>query len=119
MVELDRAAANAAKRAAAERSVALEVLEVDTARGLDALVARRSEFDLVVLDPPRAGAREAIRGIVAIRPSAIAYVSCDPVTLARDLKELVAAGYRLESVQCFDMFPHTHHVESLAWLART
>ena len=85
----------------------------------DELVTRGDVFELVVLDPPRAGARGAIRGIVAIVPSAIAYVSCDPVTLARDLKELVAAGYRLESVQCFDMFPHTHHVESLAWLTRT
>jgi 23S rRNA (uracil1939-C5)-methyltransferase len=72
----------------------------------------------VVLDPPRAGAKDALRGIVTLRPTAIAYVSCDPVTLARDLREIVAAGYRLESVRCFDMFPHTHHVETLAWLDR-
>jgi tRNA/tmRNA/rRNA uracil-C5-methylase (TrmA/RlmC/RlmD family) len=72
----------------------------------------------VVLDPPRAGAKGALPGIATLRPRAIAYVSCDPVTLARDLKELVLAGYRLESVRCFDMFPHTHHVETLAWLDR-
>jgi 23S rRNA (uracil1939-C5)-methyltransferase len=71
------------------------------------------------LDPPRAGAREAISGIIALGPRLIAYVSCDPVTLARDLKELASARYELRNVQCFDMFPQTHHVETLAFLVRT
>jgi 23S rRNA (uracil1939-C5)-methyltransferase len=118
MVELERTAAEAARREAASRGLSLEVLPLDAARGLAKLVARRTRFELVVLDPPRAGAKDALRGIVTLRPTAIAYVSCDPVTLARDLREIVAAGYRLESVRCFDMFPHTHHVETLAWLDR-
>lgn len=119
LVELDAVAADSARREAAARGVALEVLALDAVRGLEKLAARRVTFDLVVLDPPRAGAREAIPGIVAVRPRLVAYVSCDPVTLARDLKQLVRTGYRVESVECFDMFPHTHHVESLVWLART
>jgi 23S rRNA (uracil1939-C5)-methyltransferase len=117
LIEVDRTAAELARRAARERSFSLEVLSHDVARGLAELIGRRARFELVVLDPPRAGAREALAGITALRPPAVAYVSCDPVTLARDIKELVAAGYELESVRCFDMFPQTHHVETLAWLA--
>jgi 23S rRNA (uracil1939-C5)-methyltransferase len=119
LVELDRTAADLARRAAHERGLTLEVLALDVSRGLAELVRRRASFELLVLDPPRAGAKEALAGIVALRPPAVAYVSCDPVTLARDLKELVAAGYELESVRCFDMFPQTHHVETLVWLARS
>lgn len=76
-----------------------------------------SPVDFLLLDPPRAGAEEgAIAGIVAMRPRRISYVSCDPATLARDLKALVAGGYRLDTVAGFDMFPQTHHVETVVHL---
>jgi tRNA/tmRNA/rRNA uracil-C5-methylase (TrmA/RlmC/RlmD family) len=75
--------------------------------------------DFVLLDPPRAGAEaQAISGILALRPQRITYVSCDPATLARDLKELLHGGYHLEAVAAFDMFPQTHHVETIARLKR-
>jgi len=75
-------------------------------------------IDLVLLDPPRAGAEEdSINSIVALHPGRISYVSCDPATLARDLKELIAAGYQLDSIAAFDMFPQTHHVETVAHLS--
>ena len=74
--------------------------------------------DFLLLDPPRAGAENAvIAGISALRPARIAYVSCDPATLARDLKKLIASGYDLDSVVAFDMFPQTHHVETVAHLS--
>jgi 23S rRNA (uracil1939-C5)-methyltransferase len=73
--------------------------------------------DFVLLDPPRAGAEDgAVGGILALKPRRISYVSCDPATLARDLKDLVAGGYRLDSIAGFDMFPQTHHVETVAHL---
>jgi 23S rRNA (uracil1939-C5)-methyltransferase len=73
--------------------------------------------DFLLLDPPRAGAENVvINGILAKRPSQISYVSCDPATLARDLKKLLAAGYFLDSVVAFDMFPQTHHVETVVRL---
>jgi 23S rRNA (uracil1939-C5)-methyltransferase len=73
--------------------------------------------DFVLLDPPRAGAEDgAINGILALRPQRISYVSCDPATLARDLKALAAGGYKLDSIAAFDMFPQTHHVETVAHL---
>ena len=76
-------------------------------------------FDAVLLDPPRVGAREAMEPIVALNPAWIGYVSCDQVTLARDLEVLQDAGYRLDTVAAYDMFPHTHHVETLVWMRRS
>ncbi|HEX8721675.1 MAG TPA: class I SAM-dependent RNA methyltransferase [Pyrinomonadaceae bacterium] len=73
--------------------------------------------DFVLLDPPRAGAEpETVAGIVGLRPRHISYVSCDPATLARDLRLLLDAGYTIDSVRAFDMFPQTHHVETVVHL---
>ena len=77
----------------------------------------RAPFLLV--DPPRVGLDAAtLGGILRLRPDRVAYVSCDPATLARDLKALLGGGYRLERVAAVDMFPQTHHVEIVAHLAR-
>ena len=73
--------------------------------------------DLLLLDPPRTGAEnKVIAGILSIKPARIVYVSCDPATLARDLKKLLAGGYFLDTVAAFDMFPQTHHVETVVRL---
>ncbi len=83
--------------------------------------ARRfaAHIDLVLLDPPRTGAdAETIKGLLTLRPQKISYVSCDPATLARDLRALTAGGYALDSLAAFDMFPQTHHVETVAQLTR-
>jgi len=80
--------------------------------------AQVSPVDFVLLDPPRAGAEPAaIAGIVALRPRQISYVSCDPATLARDLRTLIANDYEIVSIRAFDMFPQTHHVETVVRLA--
>jgi len=75
-------------------------------------------LDLLLLDPPRTGAESrVIAGILGLRPAKICYVSCDPATLARDLKKLIAGGYTIEKISAFDMFPQTHHVETVVQLA--
>ena len=86
-----------------------------TKAGADALAAA----DVVFLDPPRKGSDEATIGaIVRARVPHVWYLSCNPATLARDLAQLVAGGYRLGAVQPFDMFPQTGHIEALASLHR-
>ncbi len=95
---------------------AVRVMQDDVARALDRLAARSERFELVVLDPPRSGARDILPSLRRLAAPHVAYLSCDPVTLARDLRELVALGYHLESLTGFDMFPGTHHLETLAWL---
>ncbi len=75
--------------------------------------------DAVVLDPPRAGAADALDALAALRAPRIVYVSCDPATLARDVKRLVACGYRTGVVQPIDVFPQTYHVETAAELRLT
>jgi tRNA/tmRNA/rRNA uracil-C5-methylase (TrmA/RlmC/RlmD family) len=73
--------------------------------------------DVVVLDPPRTGAKKAVAGIVELSPRRIVYVACDPAALARDLGSFAARGYRLDSLRAFALFPMTHHVECVAVLS--
>lgn len=87
-------------------------------RVVDGLAAEGVAFDHVVLDPPRAGAKETLAGLVKLAPGRITYVSCDPATFARDAAVLVGAGYWLETTTPYDLFPHTHHVELVATFAR-
>jgi 23S rRNA (uracil1939-C5)-methyltransferase len=76
--------------------------------------------DVVVLDPPRAGASlAALQGVIALRSARLLYVSCDPPTLARDSARLCAAGYALQSIEAFDLFPNTPHVECVAVFHRS
>jgi len=83
-----------------------------------AAVAALRRPDFLLLDPPRTGAESrVINAILRLRPKRICYVSCDPATLARDLKKLIAGGYTLDSLAAFDMFPQTHHVETVVHLS--
>jgi 23S rRNA (uracil1939-C5)-methyltransferase len=89
-----------------------------TAEGAANDLAGPGEFDLVLLDPPRTGAYEVVKDLLSVRPPKIIYVSCDPPTLARDLKPLLHGGYRLVFATPFDLFPQTCHTESLSFLTR-
>lgn len=75
--------------------------------------------DIVVLDPPRTGAkREVVEQIAAVRPRVVAYVACEPAALARDVAIFAEHGYRLTGLRAFDIFPMTHHVECVALLTK-
>ncbi len=76
--------------------------------------------DVVVLDPPRAGAKgQVVRAIAELAPRAVAYVACDPAALARDISYFAEAGYLLSELRAFDMFPMTSHVECVAHLVKS
>lgn len=86
-------------------------------------LARKGEQDFstatVVLDPPRSGAGAAVvRQLVQLKPKHVIYVACDPIALARDLKGFLDGGYELADLRAFDLFPHTHHFETVASLVR-
>ena len=74
--------------------------------------------DFLLLDPPRTGAADAISKIVKLNPARVTYVSCDPATLARDLRMLIDSGYELSRIAAVDLFPQTYHVETVAALVR-
>jgi len=88
---------------------------------LDDLRERAGDPDVAVVDPPRAGlSGKALRRLARLEPKRIVYVSCNPTTLAGNVKELAGEwGYRLERVQPVDMFPHTPHIETVALLTKT
>jgi 23S rRNA (uracil1939-C5)-methyltransferase len=115
-VEGDRSSAGDLRDNAQAFPDTLAVLHAPVERAL-AGGLRRPET--VVLDPPRTGATpEALRGIIALAPARVVYVSCDVATLARDARGLVAAGYALAGLRAFDLFPQTAHVECVAVFAK-
>lgn len=89
-----------------------------SAQGICAALSKAEEFDLVILDPPRSGAKEVAAELAQQRIKRILYVSCDPMTLTRDLNLLLESGYRLIESKPVDMFPQTYHLESLTYLER-
>jgi 23S rRNA (uracil1939-C5)-methyltransferase len=92
----------------------------DTRLALPELVARAGRPDVLVVDPPRAGlSQKVVRRIIEAAPRRIVYISCNPTTLAPNAAQLVEAGWTLRRVRPVDMFPQTHHVESVALLERT
>jgi 23S rRNA (uracil1939-C5)-methyltransferase len=84
-----------------------------------ALPDHAEPFDAAILDPPRRGCHPAaLEALARLAPPRIAYVSCHPAVLARDMRQLLDAGYTLQSVQPVDMFPQTPHIECVALLVR-
>ena len=95
-------------------------VEATTLDFLRRAVLEREQPELVVLDPPRAGAGvEACQLLARLAPRQIAYLSCDPTTLARDLLVLTQSGYGIRTLHLIDLFPQTYHLETLAVLHRT
>jgi 23S rRNA (uracil1939-C5)-methyltransferase len=117
-VEGNKAAANHGGenvRAAGLNNVRYEPISVEA--WLKYKSAELPRPDFVLLDPPRAGAGiQVIERLAAMTPPMITYVSCDPATLARDLRLLIDYGYRIDSVTALDMFPQTFHVETVVRL---
>lgn len=115
-------AVEAGQTAAADLSRALKgtggrAIHATTVEFLRSAVVQRERPDLIVLDPPRAGVgAEVCALLVRLKTAELVYVSCDPVTLARDLQLLTESGYQLAELHLVDMFPQTFHIETIAIL---
>jgi 23S rRNA (uracil1939-C5)-methyltransferase len=97
-----------------------EFIADDMQKGLKSLMERKLRAEVIVLDPPRAGATlKTLERVLAFVPRKIIYVSCNPATLARDLKFFHLFGFRLDRLQPVDMFPYTYHIECVAEMVRT
>jgi 23S rRNA (uracil1939-C5)-methyltransferase len=113
-VEQDPRAVEACQAALADRGLRARVTVGDASR------PPKGKYDVVVLDPPRQGARELFeRNDLWPGPRRVVYVSCDTATLSRDLRVVTGKGYRIDRMIGFDMFPQTAHLESLVRLVRT
>lgn len=117
-VEDNKAAADLAKKNSdGARAANVKVINKSVERFLEG--NKLKKIDLIVLDPPRSGPEGAtIERIGALKPAQISYVSCEPSILARDLRILLDAGYKIDSITALDLFPQTHHVETVARLSR-
>lgn len=114
-VELDGVAAELLRATHGARAT-IWAEQAETA--LKRLAAAGEAVDLLVFDPPREGCAELVASTLTLAPASILYVSCDPMTLARDLRPLVAGGYRIRRLVGIDMMPQTYHVESVVLLRR-
>ena len=98
-----------------------EFENVDLYEGLaeEVIPHLKAQPDVALVDPPRAGLeKQVVDGLLQLKPANIAYVSCDPSTLARDAARLIHGGYRLKEVTPFDLFPQTFHIESISFFER-
>lgn len=119
-VEINNNAIRLAKSAAEENGITNITFRNSRSHLIiDEMTANGDTFDLIVLDPPREGAKELIAGIAELHPAKIIYISCDPATLARDLKKFGELGYKLIKVRPFDMFPQTYHIETICLLVKS
>ena len=97
-----------------------EFVADDMQNGLKTLIRRKQRAEVIVLDPPRSGATlKTLERVLAFVPQKIVYVSCNPSTLARDLKFFQLFGFRLDRLQPVDMFPYTYHIECVAEMVRS
>jgi 23S rRNA (uracil1939-C5)-methyltransferase len=117
-IEQSALAVQAARENARRLGLPARFFHASAKQGVKQLLEQARRFDAVILDPPRKGAKELMPLLRRLQPGRIVYVSCDPPTLARDLS-LLAPLYLPCSVQPIDMFPQTHHVETVAVLERS
>jgi 23S rRNA (uracil1939-C5)-methyltransferase len=118
-VERDRESARDGEAHARRHGYAgVTFVAADVPAFLDDCVRQGRAFDVAVLDPPRNGAAEAVEKLVRLAPARLVYVSCNPATLARDLR-LLAPRYDVGRIQPLDFFPQTYHVEAVAELRLT
>ncbi len=118
-VENQGSAIRSAEKNSAENNVEnLTFIRGSSNTVCQSLVEQHKQFDLTIIDPPRKGIVDHHREIAALTKDRIIYISCDPATLLRDCKIFASLNFRLVAIKLFDMFPQTHHIETVAVLKK-
>lgn len=117
-IELNRESIKWAQCNAETAGVTCRFFAADVHNSLQELVRNKEQVDTIVLDPPRRGIVKTAGLLTRLYPQKILYISCDPATLARDLAIICKRGYSLKQLIPVDMFPQTHHIESVALLKK-
>ncbi|MGC4066868.1 MAG: RsmD family RNA methyltransferase [Polyangiaceae bacterium] len=115
-IESDRLAIEACDRSARAQSFDNGIFRAEDARSSVAEFGMDEGFDLVIVDPPRAGLKESVRDVARLAKRFLVYVSCNRESLAKDLKRLVDSAMVIESITAFDLFERTDHLETCVWL---
>lgn len=120
-VELNADAVKDARMNAKENSITnIEFFKGDAGDFMIKKAAEKAKVDVVFMDPPRSGSNEAfISALATLKPKKVIYVSCNPITLARDLIHITGNGYAVKTIQPVDMFPFTDHCETIVELTKT
>lgn len=118
-VEIDGWACAAAERAAVEQSILGHEFIARDAGEFVNTIYRSCSYDLVIIDPPRAGVRQHLAAMAQLCRHSLVYCSCNIRSLARDLAILLGLGFAIDSVCAYDMFEHTDHLETVVWLHRS
>ena len=117
-IEVNRAAIrNSIRNARLNKIKNVRFIQSDAGDFMSEFAEEKAHVDVVFMDPPRNGAdQQFLDSLLKLAPQKVVYISCNPVTQARDLKHLVANGYKVAKIQPVDMFPHTYHVETIVAL---
>ena len=119
-VELNKDAVRDARMNAKDNQIGnIEFRQGDAGEFMVEMEKKNQKTDVVFMDPPRAGSDERfLSSLVTLKPKTVVYISCNPVTLARDLEFLVRKGYAVKQIQPVDMFPWTGHVECVVLMSK-
>ncbi len=115
-IERERCIPDKYQKHSYEKQPFISFINEDVEKFLINAVKNNSSYDLIMIDPPRAGIKGLVSYIAELSPELVIYLSCDHMTLLRDLKEFIQTGYLIDDIKLIDMFPRTYHTESLVFL---
>lgn len=115
-IEIKRSSIRSAEMNGEQNGVSCEFLRTSAEKGVEEQVAGGKEYDIIILDPPRSGFKDGALLLPKLSPQKIFYIACDQQTQMRDIKMISACGYKVVEVCLVDMFPQTHHLESIVVL---
>ena len=117
-IDLKRSSIRSAEKNCTINKTKASFVRMSAIAGIKNQIKQKNMFDVILLDPPRAGFKEGAHLLHTLNPTQIFYIACDQQTQMRDLRQIIDSGYRVKEVCLFDMFPQTHHLESLVVLEK-